>query len=113
MGGKPPFSFAFSLYHFKALKCRHLVKKLTKKILKKNILSIFPIDKSKKVWYNKYRKGKGDDLMERKITSKAEFLEAIKREKQRRKKVAEAQEKKLAKIEIEKKKKMTFIERGF
>lgn len=51
--------------------------------------------------------------MERKITSKAEFLEAIKREKERRKKVAEAQEKKLAKIEIEKKKKMTFIERGF
>ena len=72
-----------------------------------------PFDKSRKVWYNKYRKRKGDDLMERKITSKAEFLEAIKREKERRKKVAEAQEKKLAKIEIEKKKKMTFIERGF
>ena len=51
--------------------------------------------------------------MERKITSKAEFLEAIKREKERRKKVAEAQEKKLAALEIKKKKKMTFIERGF
>ena len=56
-------------------------------------------------------KEKGDDLMERKITSKAEFLEAIKREKERRKKVAEAQEKKLA--EIEKKKKLTMIEKGY
>ena len=63
------------------------------------------------MWYNKYRKEKGDDLMERKITSKAEFLEAIKREKERRKKIAEAQEKKLA--EIEKKKKLTMIEKGY
>lgn len=42
--------------------------------------------------------------MERKIQNKEEFLAAIKREKERRKKVAEAQEKKLA--EIEKKKKL-------
>lgn len=49
--------------------------------------------------------------MERKITTKAEFLETIKREKERRKKVAEAQEKKLA--EIEKKKKLTMIEKGY
>lgn len=56
------------------------------------------------MWYNYYRKGKGVDLMERKIQNKEEFLAAIKREKERRKKVTEAQEKKLA--EIEKKKKL-------
>ena len=49
--------------------------------------------------------------MERKITSKAEFLEAIKREKKRKKKVAEIQKKKLA--EIEKKKKLTMIKKGY
>ncbi len=49
--------------------------------------------------------------MERKITSKSDFLTAIQREKERRKKINQIQEKKLA--EIEKKKKMTFIERGF
>lgn len=49
--------------------------------------------------------------MERKITSKVEFLEAIKREKERRKKVVETQEKKL--VEIEKKKKLTMIEKGY
>ena len=49
--------------------------------------------------------------MERKITTKAEFLEAIKREKERRKKVAEMREKKLA--EIEKKKKLTMIKKGY
>ncbi len=49
--------------------------------------------------------------MERKIQNKEEFLAAIKREKERRKKVAEAQEKKLA--EIEKKKKLqTLIQKG-
>jgi hypothetical protein len=63
------------------------------------------------VWYNKYRKGKGDGLMERKIQNKEEFLAAIKREKERRKRVAEAQEKKLA--ELEKKKKLqTLIQKG-
>ena len=41
--------------------------------------------------------------MERKITTKAEFVAAIQREKERRKKVNEAQEKKLAEIEKEKK----------
>ena len=51
--------------------------------------------------------------MERKITSKAEFLEAIKRGKERRKKANEAEQKKLAALEIKKKKKMAFIERGF
>jgi hypothetical protein len=49
-------------------------------------------------------------LMERKIQNKEEFLAAIKREKERRKKVAEAQEKKLA--EIEKKKLQTLIQKG-
>ena len=69
------------------------------------------IDKRRKVWYNKYRKGKGDGLMERKIQNKEEFLAAIKREKERRKRVAEAQEKKLA--ELEKKKKLqTLIQKG-
>lgn len=49
--------------------------------------------------------------MERKIQNKEEFLAAIKREKERRKKVVEAQEKKLA--EIEKKKKLqTLIQKG-
>lgn len=51
--------------------------------------------------------------MERKITTKAEFAAAIQREKERRKKVNEAEQKRLAALEIEKKKKMTFIERGF
>ena len=81
------------------------------KILKKNILEIFPNDKSKKIRYNKYRKGKVDYLMEKKITSKAEFLKAIKREKKQKKKVAKAQEKKLA--EIEKKKKLIMIKKGY
>lgn len=63
------------------------------------------------MWYNKYRKGKGDGLMERKIQNKEEFLAAIKREKERRKRVAEAQGKKLA--ELEKKKKLqTLIQKG-
>lgn len=51
--------------------------------------------------------------MERKITTKAEFVAAIQREKERRKKVNEAEQKRLAALEIEKKKKMTFIGRGF
>lgn len=63
------------------------------------------------MWYNKYRKGKGDGLMERKIQNKEEFLAAIKKEKERRKRVAKAQEKKLA--ELEKKKKLqTLIQKG-
>ena len=49
--------------------------------------------------------------MERKITNKAEFLEAIKKEKERRKKVAEMQEKKLA--EIEKKKELIMIKKRY
>ena len=47
--------------------------------------------------------------MERKITSKAEFLETIKKEKEQRKKAVEAQEKKLAEIE----KKIIMIKEGY
>ena len=51
------------------------------------------------MWYNKYRKGKGDGLMERKIQNKEEFLAAIKKEKER--------------PELEKKKKLqTLIQKG-
>lgn len=49
--------------------------------------------------------------MERKIQNKEEFLAVVKREMERRKKVAEMQEKKLA--ELEKKKKLqTLIQKG-
>lgn len=58
------------------------------------------------MWYNKYRKEKGDGLMERKITTKAEFVAAIQREKERRKRANEAEQKKLAALEIQKKKEM-------
>lgn len=62
------------------------------------------------MWYNYNRKGKGVDFNGEKIQNKEEFLAAIKREKERRKKVAEAQEKKLA--ETEKKKLQTLIQKG-
>jgi hypothetical protein len=44
--------------------------------------------------------------MEKKITSKKEFVAAIQREKERRKRANEAEQKKLAALEIQKKKEM-------